>query len=328
MSQPSSQAEPLLRIHDLVIEFVSDGNVSRAVDGIHLDVWPGETVGLVGETGCGKSVTALSILGLIPSPPGRVVQGEIMFEGQDLLRLSPDRLRRLRGERVSMVFQEPMTSLDPSFTVGTQMTEVLAAHRAQSGSAATAEARRMLDLVGMPHAQRVMSQYSFELSGGMRQRVMIAMALLCQPRLLIADEPTTALDVTVQAQILTLLDDLRRETGTAILLITHDLGIVAENCDRVYVMYAARIAETAGVDDLFDKQLHPYTHGLLGAIPDLTVKHARLVDIPGDVARADTSLPGCRFAPRCPHTMPVCTGEAPAMLEVGRGRAVACYLHQ
>jgi peptide/nickel transport system ATP-binding protein len=320
-------AEPLLRIRDLIIEFVSDGHVSRAVDGVNLDIWPGETVGLVGETGCGKSVTALSILGLIPSPPGRVTGGTIVFEDQNLLRLAPDALRRLRGEGISMVFQEPMTSLDPSFTIGTQMTEVLTAHRAIGGSAAAAEARRMLELVRMPHAQRVLSQYSFELSGGMRQRVMIAMALLCQPRLLIADEPTTALDVTVQAQILALLDELRRETGTAILLITHDLGIVAENCDRVYVMYAGRIAETAGVEELFSQQLHPYTRGLMGAIPDLTVRSARLADIPGDVARADTSLPGCRFAPRCPHKMTVCTGEPPPMRAMGSSREVACYLH-
>ncbi|MBV9324319.1 MAG: ABC transporter ATP-binding protein [Chloroflexi bacterium] len=320
-------SESLLRIRDLVVEFVSDGRVSRAVDGVNLDIWPAETVGLVGETGCGKSVTALSVLGLIPSPPGKVSGGEIQFEGQDLLRLGPDQLRRLRGEGISMVFQEPMTSLDPSFTIGSQMTEVLAAHRSVRGSAAAAEARRMLELVRMPHAPRVMSQYSFELSGGMRQRVMIAMALLCQPRLLIADEPTTALDVTVQDQILALLDDLRRETGTAILLITHDLGIVAENCDRVYVMYAGRIAEAAGVDDLFDEQLHPYTRGLMGAIPDLTVKSARLVDIPGDVARADASLPGCRFAPRCPHAMAVCTGDPPAMRAFRGGREVACYLH-
>jgi oligopeptide/dipeptide ABC transporter ATP-binding protein len=321
-------AAPLLRIRDLVVEFVSDGRASRAVDGVNLEIWPGETVGLVGETGCGKSATALSVLGLIPTPPGRVTEGQIVFEGQNLLKLAPDVLRRLRGEGVSMIFQEPMTSLDPSFTIGNQMSEVLGAHRAVGGSAALAEARRMLELVRMPHAQRVLKQYSFELSGGMRQRVMIAMALLCQPRLLIADEPTTALDVTVQAQILALLDDLRRETGTAILLITHDLGIVAENCDRVYVMYAGRIAETAGVEDLFCQQLHPYTRGLIGAIPDLTVKSTRLVDIPGDVASADSSLPGCRFAPRCPHKMTVCSGEPPAMRAVGSNREVACYLHE
>jgi oligopeptide/dipeptide ABC transporter ATP-binding protein len=319
-------SEPLLKISDLVVEFVADGQVNRAVDGIVLDIWPGETVGLVGETGCGKSVTALSILGLIP-PPGRISGGDICFEGQSLPRLGVDQLRRLRGEGISMVFQEPMTSLDPSFTIGTQMGEVLAAHRAVRGSEARAMARRMLELVRMPYAERVLSQYSFELSGGMRQRVMIAMALLCQPRLLIADEPTTALDVTVQAQILALLDDLRHETGTAILLITHDLGIVAENCDRVYVMYAGRVVESAAVDDLFEEQLHPYTRGLMGAIPDLMVKSARLVDIPGDVARADTSLPGCRFAPRCPHKMTECTQDPPAMREVRSGRQVACYLH-
>jgi peptide/nickel transport system ATP-binding protein len=323
-----SQAEPLLRIRQLAIEFVSDGRVSRAVDGIDLDVFPGETVGLVGETGCGKTVTALSILGLIPSPPGRVTNGEIVFEGQDLRRLGPDKLRRIRGAGISMVFQEPMTSLDPSFTIGSQMSEVLAAHRAQHGSTANEAARRMLEQVRMPHAQRVLSQYPFELSGGMRQRVMIGMALLCQPRLLIADEPTTALDVTVQAQILELLDDLRRETGTAVLLITHDLGIVAENCDRVYVMYAGRVAEAAGVEDVFEEPLHPYTRGLIGAIPDLNAKHSRLVVIPGDVARASASLPGCRFAPRCPHVMPVCTGETPAMIEVRAGHQAACYLYR
>jgi peptide/nickel transport system ATP-binding protein len=324
-----SQVQPVLRIRGLVVEFVSEGRVSRAVDGVDLDIFPGETVGLVGETGCGKSVTALSILGLIPSPPGRIVAGEIVFEGEDLRHVSFDRLRRVRGAGISMVFQEPMTSLDPSFTIGSQMTEVLATHRALRGSAATNEARRMLDLVRMPHAQRVLKQYPFELSGGMRQRVMIAMALSCHPRLLIADEPTTALDVTVQAQILLLLEDLGRETNTAVLLITHDLGIVAENCARVYVMYAGRVAEAASVEDVFLREpLHPYTQGLMGAIPDLNAKHARLVVIPGDVAGPGTMLPGCRFAPRCAHVMSICTGETPAMVEVRPGHQVACYLHR
>jgi peptide/nickel transport system ATP-binding protein len=323
-----STVQALLSIRHLVVEFASEGQVSRAVDGIDLEVFAGETVGLVGETGCGKSVTALAILGLIPSPPGRMAEGDIIFEGQDLRKLSADTLRRLRGAGISMVFQEPMTSLDPSFTVGSQMVEVLAAHRGQRGTAAIQEARRMLDQVRMPHAQRVMSQYPFELSGGMRQRVMIAMALLCQPRLLIADEPTTALDVTVQAQILNLLDDLRRQTGTAVLLITHDLGIVAENCDRVYVMYAGRVAELGGVEEIFDQPLHPYTRGLMAAIPDLSAKHTRLADIPGDVASASTRLPGCRFAPRCPHVMPVCTGETPAMMQVRPGHEAACYLYK
>jgi peptide/nickel transport system ATP-binding protein len=322
-----SQPEPLLRLRRLVVEFGSEGRVNRAVDGVDLDIFAGETVGLVGETGCGKSVTALSILGLIPSPPGRVVDGEIIFEGQDLRTLSPDGLRRVRGAGISMVFQEPMTSLDPSFTIGSQMKEVLAAHRALHGSTATHEARRMLDLVRMPHAQRVLAQYPFELSGGMRQRVMIAMALSCQPRLLVADEPTTALDVTVQAQILALLEDLRQETGTAVLLITHDLGVVAENCDRVYVMYAGRIAETACVEDLFGEPLHPYTRGLIGAIPDLNNKRSRLAVISGDVARINANLPGCRFASRCAHVMAVCTRQTPQTIEVRAGHQVACYLY-
>jgi peptide/nickel transport system ATP-binding protein len=321
-----SQTQPLLSIRGLVIEFGSEGHVNRAVDGLNLDVFASETVGLVGETGCGKSVTALSILGLIPSPPGNVAAGQILFEGQDLRRLNADGLRRVRGAGISMVFQEPMTSLDPSFTVGNQMTEVLAAHG--STAAGEAEARRMLDLVRMPHAQRVLSQYPFELSGGMRQRVMIAMALLCQPKLLVADEPTTALDVTVQAQILALLEDLRQETGTAVLLITHDLGIVAENCDRVYVMYAGRVAEAANVDDLFGAPLHPYTSGLMGAIPDLNARHERLAVIPGDVARIGANAPGCHFAPRCAHVMSICTVETPAVKRVQPGHDVACYLHQ
>jgi len=325
------EPSPLLRVRDLKTYFVTEqgSGTARAVDGVSFDVRPGETLGIVGESGFGKTVTSLSILRLIPEPPGHIRPGSfIEFEGRNILTLEPKELRAVRGNQIAMIFQEPMTSLDPSFTVGSQMLEILAAHRAVRGSEAKKNVRHMLELVRMPHADRVMSQYSFELSGGMRQRVMIAMALLCQPRLLIADEPTTALDVTVQAQILGLLYDLRRETGTAILLITHDLGIVAENCDRVYVMYAGRMAETADVSSLFEDQLHPYTHGLMGAIPDLHAKHDRLVDIPGDVARADATLSGCRFAPRCAHSMPVCTAAPPTMVPVGEeGREVACYLH-
>jgi peptide/nickel transport system ATP-binding protein len=323
----SDSKAPLLRILGLAVEFVSEGRVSRAVDGVDLDVYPGETVGLVGETGCGKSVTALSILGLIPSPPGNIVDGEIRFEGRDLRRLSRDELRKVRGAGISMIFQEPMTSLDPSFTVGSQMREVLAAHRSLRGDSANREARRMLEQVRMPHAQRVLSQYPFELSGGMRQRVMIAMALSSQPRLLIADEPTTALDVTVQAQILALLDDLRHETGTAVLLITHDLGVVAENCDRVYVMYAGRVAECAGVEDIFSEPLHPYTRGLMGAIPSLEERHARLTVIPGDVARPGSIAVGCRFAPRCAHAMSVCSISTPDMRPIKSRHEAACYLY-
>jgi peptide/nickel transport system ATP-binding protein len=317
----------VLSIRDLVVEFVSEGKVSRAVDGASLEIAAGETVGLVGETGCGKSVTALAVLGLIPSPPGRVVGGQVIFEGHDLLRLSPEALRKVRGAGIAMVFQEPMTSLDPSFTIGSQMTEVLTAHRGLHGKSAEAEACRVLDQVRMPHAQRVLRQYPFELSGGMRQRAMIALALACQPRLLIADEPTTALDVTVQAQILDLLADIQHQTGTSVLLITHDLGVVAENCDRVYVMYAGHIAESAAIDDLFRTPLHPYTRGLMGAIPGVDQTRGRLTVIPGDVASPTSRLPGCRFAPRCSHVMPVCQADAPALRETHSGHAVACYLH-
>jgi peptide/nickel transport system ATP-binding protein len=317
---------PVLTIRGLTIDFVVDKQVNRVVEQLDLDVWPGETVGLVGETGCGKSVTALSILGLIGSP-GKVTEGQILFDGRDLRTLNPEALRRIRGEGISMIFQEPMTSLDPSFTIGTQIGEVLGAHQGLRGGVAAAEAKRILEVVRMPHAERVLKQYPFELSGGMRQRVMIAMALACHPKFLIADEPTTALDVTVQAQILALLEELQRDTGMALLLITHDLGIVAENCDRVYVMYAGRVAEHASVQDLFEQPLHPYTTGLIGAIPSLDARQARLADIPGEVAMPSVRLPGCRFAPRCAHVMPVCTSESPALSSPRADHAVACYLH-
>ncbi|HEY3061239.1 MAG TPA: ABC transporter ATP-binding protein [Chloroflexota bacterium] len=324
--------QSVLEIRGLEVEFVSEGRAVRAVDGVDLEIRPGEMVGLVGETGCGKSVTALSVLGLVASPPGRIVGGQILFEGTDLLRLSQGQLRRIRGAGISMIFQEPMTSLDPSFTVGSQMAEVLATHRGLRGNAADQESLRWLRHVRMQHPERVLRQYPFELSGGMRQRVMIATALSCGPRLLIADEPTTALDVTVQAQILTLLGDLQRETGTAVLLITHDLGLVAEYCDRVYVMYAGRVAEAALVDDLFEAPLHPYTQGLLQAIPGVTRRddadrRRRLNVIPGDVPAPGAHPPGCLFSTRCPHVMPVCRDIAPPLVERAPDHAAACYLH-
>jgi peptide/nickel transport system ATP-binding protein len=285
----------------------------------------------VGETGCGESVTALSVLGLVASPPGRIVGGEILFEGTDLLRLNQAHLQRIRGAGISMIFQEPMTSLDPSFTVGSQMAEVLGTHRGLSGKAADQESLRWLRNVRMQHPERVLRQYPFELSGGMRQRVIIATALSCGPRVLIADEPTTALDVTVQAQILTLLGDLQRETGTAVLLITHDLGLVAEYCDRVYVMYAGRVAEVAQVDDLFEAPLHPYTQGLLNAIPgtapDRSNGRRRLNVIPGDVPAPGAHPPGCRFSTRCPHVMAVCRDNLPPLVERASDHAAACFLH-
>ncbi|MGQ0569078.1 MAG: ABC transporter ATP-binding protein [Armatimonadota bacterium] len=316
---------PLLSIRNLMVQFTSEGRVSRAVDGVDLDVHNGETVGLVGETGCGKSVTALAVLGLVPSPPGRIAGGHVIFESEELLKKSPAELRRIRGAGISMVFQEPMTSLDPSFTVGSQLTEVLEAHRGLRGETARREALKLLDEVRMPHPKRVLGQYPFQLSGGMRQRVMIALALSCRPRLLIADEPTTALDVTVQAQIFSLLKDLQAQLGMAILLITHDLAVVAENCDRLYVMYAGRIAESASVDALFGEPLHPYTQGLMTAVPGRG--GARLHAIPGEVPSAAQYPPGCRFWPRCPHAMARCRESHPPLLEPSSGHQVACFLY-
>lgn len=320
-------AEPILTIRGLQIEFVSEGRVSRAVDGIDLDVHAGETVGLVGETGCGKSATALSILGLIPSPPGRISAKQLRFEDSELLALEPDELRKVRGAGISMIFQEPMTALDPSFTVGSQVGEVLRAHRGLVGNALARESRVVLERMRMPHPDRVLGQYPFELSGGMRQRVMIGMAMACAPRLLIADEPTTALDVTVQAQILNLLKTVQRDTGTSVLLITHDLGVVAQNCDRVYVMYAGRIVETAPVRDLFREPLHPYTQALLRAIPDVTRAHETLEVIPGDVPSPLSFPTGCRFNPRCPQALPTCQVEVPRLIERRPQHFVACHLY-
>ena len=318
---------PILTIRGLQIEFISEGRVSRAVDGIDLDVHAGETVGLVGETGCGKSATALSILGLIPSPPGRVSAKQLRFEDSELLTLEPDELRKIRGAGISMIFQEPMTALDPSFTVGSQVGEVLHAHRGLVGNALARESRTVLERMRMPHPDRVLGQYPFELSGGMRQRVMIGMAMACAPRLLIADEPTTALDVTVQAQILDLLKTVQRDTGTSVLLITHDLGVVAQNCDRVYVMYAGRIVETAPVRDLFREPLHPYTQALLRAIPDVTRAHETLEVIPGDVPSPLAFPPGCRFNPRCTKALPTCQVEVPRLIERRPQHFVACHLY-
>jgi oligopeptide/dipeptide ABC transporter ATP-binding protein len=315
----------LLSIRGLAVQFTSAGRVSRAVDGVDLEVGPGEAVGLVGETGCGKSVTALTVLGLIPSPPGRVTGGEILFEGMDLRRGSPSELRAVRGAGIAMVFQEPMTSLDPSFTIGTQLVEVVRAHRGVRGRAARQAALAALEDVRMPHPERVLDQYPFQLSGGMRQRAMIAMALSCRPRLLIADEPTTALDVTVQAQIFSLLRDLRSRLGMAMLLITHDLALVAENCDRAYVMYAGRIAESAPIERLFADPLHPYTRGLIEAVPGAS--GGRLRVIPGDVPAADRYPAGCRFAPRCAHAVARCRAALPPVLEPHPAHRVACILY-
>ncbi|MFO0294325.1 MAG: ABC transporter ATP-binding protein [Rhodospirillales bacterium] len=315
----------LLEIRDLRTWFDGDGGTYRAVDGISLSLDAGRTLGIVGESGCGKSVTALSIMGLVPQPPGRIAGGEIRFEGTDLLKLGADALRDLRGARMAMIFQEPMTSLNPAYTVGDQIVEGILRHQDIGRAAARAKAIEMLRLVRIPAPEQRFDEYPHKLSGGMRQRAMIAMVLACGPRLLIADEPTTALDVTIQAQILDLLRRLREETGTAIVLITHDLGVIAELADDVVVMYAGQIVERAPVKRLFDAPQHPYTIGLLGAVPDLDRRRARLATIEGTVPDLSAAPAGCRFAPRCPFAEPRCGAEAPALRAVAPGHEAACW---
>ncbi len=317
--------EPILRVRDLRTYFDTDRGLFKAVDGISFDVGAGRTVGLVGESGCGKSVTSLSVMGLIPMPPGRIDGGEILFEGQDVLKLSRDARRRLRGSRMSMIFQEPMTSLNPVHTVGHQIIECVRAHTPISYHQARQRAIEMLDLVRIPSAASRIDDYPHQLSGGMRQRVMIAMALSCDPRLLIADEPTTALDVTIQAQILDLLRDLQARLGMAILIITHDLGVIAEIADEVVVMYAGRIVETAPVRALFGDPQHPYTIGLLGSIPRLDVDRPRLSTIEGTVPSPANQPLGCRFSPRCPFADQRCREEQPPLVELGPAHHAACW---
>ena len=320
----------LLEVIGLQTHFFTRDGIVRAVDGVSFSVAPGETLAVVGESGCGKSVTSLSILRLIASPPGRIVAGRVAFEGRDLLALSEDEMRAVRGDAVSMIFQEPMTSLNPALTVGRQIAESLVLHRGLSRRDAMAKAVEMLRKVRMPEPERRVRQYPHELSGGMRQRVMIAMALACGPRLLIADEPTTALDVTIQAQILELMRELARETGASIILITHDLGVVAEMAHRVVVMYAGRKVEEAPVEELFVRPRHPYTRGLLGSMPHLgdSVRGEdgrRLVEIPGMVPSLKDVQPGCLFAPRCPNAVARCLQEVPPLTVHGPGHWAACW---
>jgi len=315
----------LLEVRGLRTHFRVDGREVAAVDGVSFGVDAGRTLGIVGESGCGKSVTSLSIMGLVPRPPGRIAGGEILFDGVDLLKEPESALRELRGNRISMIFQEPMTSLNPAFTVGEQIVEVLARHRPLTRAEAKARAIEMLRQVRIPSPERRFDEYPHRLSGGMRQRVMIAMALACGPKLLIADEPTTALDVTIQAQILDLMRTLRRETGTAIILITHDLGVIAEVADDVAVMYAGRIVERAPVAALFAEPQHPYTIGLLGSIPRLHVEHERLAVIDGQVPSPETPIPGCRFHPRCPFAIEKCKREDPPPVDLAPGHVAACW---
>jgi len=322
-------ANPLLRVEDLKTHFHTRDGVVRAVDGVSFEVNAGETLAIVGESGCGKSVTSMSILRLLPMPPARIAGGRIEFDGRNLLDLSEPEMRKVRGNAISMIFQEPMTSLNPVLTIGRQIAEALVLHRGMSQKDATARAIEMLRKVHIPEAERRITQYPHELSGGMRQRVMIAMALACGPRLLIADEPTTALDVTIQAQILELMRELHRETGAAIILITHDLGVVAEMAQRVVVMYAGRKVEEAPIEELFANPRHPYTRGLLGSMPHLgdSVNETgkRLVEIPGMVPSLKDPAPGCLFAPRCPNVIDRCTRDAPPLEQQGAGHWAACW---
>jgi peptide/nickel transport system ATP-binding protein len=324
-------AERLLDVKNLKTYFFTDEGVVRAVDGVDLYINQGETLGVVGESGCGKSVTALSIMKLIPQPPGKIVEGQILYNGLDLVTLPANKLRKIRGKEISMVFQEPMTSLNPVFTCGEQIAEALRLHEGLGRRDAMDKTVEMLKLVHIPNAERRVKEYPHQLSGGMRQRVMIAMALSCSPNLLIADEPTTALDVTIQAQILELLNELKSKLKMAVMLITHDMGVIAETAQRVVVMYAAKVAEEAPVGDLFKEPLHPYTQGLLRSIPRIDLaatEHLRLETIPGTVPtlRGDIA-PGCRFAPRCPFVKSVCTEQDPVLKEVKPGHKVSCWLY-
>jgi peptide/nickel transport system ATP-binding protein len=324
-------AERLLDVKNLKTYFFTDEGVVRAVDGVDLYIEKGETLGVVGESGCGKSVTALSIMKLIPQPPGRIVEGEISYDGTNLVTLAPNRMRKIRGKEISMIFQEPMTSLNPVFTVGEQIAEAIRLHEGLGRREAMAKTVDMLKLVHIPNAERRVKEYPHQLSGGMRQRIMIAMALSCNPKLLIADEPTTALDVTIQAQILDLLNELKSKLRMAVMLITHDMGVIAETAQRVVVMYAAKVAEEAPVAELFKEPLHPYTQGLLRSIPRIDLAattHRRLETIPGTVPtlRGDIA-PGCRFAPRCPFVKSVCTEKDPVLKEVKPGHKVSCWLY-
>jgi oligopeptide/dipeptide ABC transporter ATP-binding protein len=319
--------QPLLSVRNLIIEFSTRYGPVRAVDGISFDVYPNETLGIVGESGCGKTVTGLSLLRLIPSPPGRIVAGEILLQGRDLTKLSEDEMQSLRGDEISMIFQEPMTALNPVLTVGTQMVDVLTRHRPLTRRQAKIEAIGMLSKVGIPAPNKRINEYPHEMSGGMRQRVMIAMALSCSPKLLIADEPTTALDVTTQAQVLEQIVELQDEFQMAVILITHDLGVVAETCQRALVMYCGEIIERADIESLFEKPQHPYSRGLLDSIPRLREeKLDELPIIPGMVPDLLHLPPGCRFADRCSRVTDECRLQRPHLdAQAAAPSAVACF---
>ncbi len=322
---------PLLAVHDLKTYFYTYEGVARAVDGVSFHIDEGEALGIVGESGCGKSVTASSIMRIVPQPPGKIVGGEIRFKGEDLVKLSQKQMRKVRGRRIAMIFQEPMSSLNPVFTVGDQIAEMFILHKGMRKAQALDAAVEMLERVQIPAPRNRVDEYPHQLSGGMRQRAMIAMALACDPELLIADEPTTALDVTVQAQILDLMLKLKDDAGTAIQMITHDLGVIAEIADRIVVMYAGRVVEESPTVDLFQNTLHPYTRGLLNSVPILGSRtageHRQLDEIKGLVPSLYHLDPGCKFRQRCPDAMRICAEKEPELTTIQREHAVRCWLH-
>ena len=325
-------SEPLLRVQGLKTHFFLERGVVKAVDGVDFEIKKGEIFGLVGETGCGKSVTSLSILRLIPSPPGKTVEGKVIFEGENLLKKSKEEMRKIRGTKLSMIFQDPHTSLDPVFTIGRQIAEPIELHQVIEQHLISAEevprkVIEMLKLVGIPDPEHRVVEYPHQFSGGMKQRTMIAMMLSCNPSLLIADEPTTAVDVTIQAQILDLMRELRQKLDMSILIITHNLGVIAEMCDRVAVMYAGNIVEQADLKTLFKSPKHPYTHALLAAVPKVGTKKGELASIPGMVPSLITPPAGCKFHPRCPHAMDICRKKFPQMFKIGEGHLARCHLY-
>jgi len=320
-----SSEKPLLSIEDLKTWFYTDDGIARAVDGVSYSIRPGETLGVVGESGCGKSVTAMSVLQLVPTPPGKYVGGEILFKGENLLEKSEAEMRKIRGKEISVIFQEPMTSLNPVFRVGDQIGESLRLHEGMTKAEARERSIELLKQVGIPSPEQRIDEYPHQLSGGMKQRVMIAIALACNPSLLIADEPTTALDVTIQAQILELLRDLQREKGMAILMITHDLGVVAENADHVVVMYAGKVVESAPVEELFENPKHPYTVGLFRSLPRLEQENERLEVIEGNVPNPLQFPSGCKFRPRCKHASETCAATEPELNQIDQKHQVACH---
>ena len=320
--------ERILEIQNLQTSFFSDGKEIKAVDGVSFTIHKGETVGVVGESGSGKSVTSLSVMRLLHDTPGKIVGGSICFNGKNLLELPEKDMRKIRGNEIAMIFQEPMTSLNPVYKIGKQLEEAIRLHLGYDKKQARAHAVQMLKLVGLPRAEELVNEYPFQLSGGMRQRVMIAMAMSCKPKLLIADEPTTALDVTIQAQILDLMRKLGQASDTSIMLITHDLGVVAEMCDRVVVMYAGKVVEEADVHTLFSEPKHPYTQGLLKSIPKLGEKVGKLDSIPGNVPTPDELPQGCKFATRCKFATEQCWKKEPQLDKISKDHKARCWLHQ